>query len=85
MCAAWAEYWRLIGRGQLDGAQVPQDVHAASLTAAAMDDDPAAFIELPDVFGDLGHDERFRSAFVAIRATVADQGMGPALDRVLSR
>ena len=37
MVAAWAEYWALIGRGDIVAPEVPDDVLAADMTAAAGD------------------------------------------------
>ena len=45
MVAAWAEYWALIGRGEIVPPEVPDDVHAAEMTAAALDPRPEAFVE----------------------------------------
>ena len=85
MCAAWAEYWRLIGTGTICGEDVPIDVNAAALTDAALDANPAAFIEQVDLFGDLGNDSRFRSDFVRARESFAEQGVHATLDALLRR
>jgi mannitol 2-dehydrogenase len=85
MCAAWAEYWGLIGRGGIRDEDVPPDVHAEGLRATAMAEDPAAFIEQVHLFGDLGQDERFRQAFLAARTAIVDHGLRPALIELLSR
>ncbi len=70
MCAAWAEYWRLIGIGELSGAHVPEDVKADQMTAAALEPDPAAFIGQRALFGQVAEDERFRTAFLQASALV---------------
>lgn len=85
MVAAWAEYWALIGRGRISGTEVPPDVHAADLRAAALDARPEAFLELTDLFGDLGGDERFLEPYRRLRAVVAQDGVHALIDRVLGR
>jgi len=84
MCAAWAEYWVLIGRGEITGREVPEDVHAPQLVAAALDDDPAAFIEQRSLFGDLADDPRFREPYLEARRSL-ERGMHSALDALLGR
>ncbi|WP_299444173.1 mannitol dehydrogenase family protein [uncultured Phycicoccus sp.] len=83
MVAAWAEYWALIGRGGLGPGEVPPDVHAEALAAAATAEDPAAFIGLEGIFGDLGGDPRFRAEFLRARSAIAEDGIHSALDRAL--
>jgi mannitol 2-dehydrogenase len=85
MCAAWAEYWALIGRGQISGSEVPQDVHASALAAAALDDDQAAFIEQRTLWGDLADDTRFREAFLEARRSLEERGVHETLDALLGR
>ncbi len=85
MVAAWAEYWALIGNGGLGPGEVPDDVHAAALTAAALDPRPEAFVELEALFGDLGSDERFVEAFVRLRAVLAAGDVHGLVDHVLAR
>jgi mannitol 2-dehydrogenase len=85
MCAAWAEYWRLIGAGEIAGSEVPDDVKAEAMTTAACAPDPAAFIAQRDLFGEVADDERFRSAFLEIRTSLAEQGVHPTLDALLGR
>lgn len=75
MVAAWAEYWRLIGVGELREEEIPDEVHAADMTSAAIDPSPTAFIELSDIFGDLSHNERFRRQFVTAREALVRQGI----------
>ncbi|WP_307812400.1 mannitol dehydrogenase family protein [Phycicoccus sp. CSK15P-2] len=81
MVAAWAEYWAAIERGDISGSEVPPDIHADALRAAAAGDDPAAFIGIDAVFGDLGADETFRSAFLEARSAITEHGVHGALDR----
>jgi len=83
MVAAWAEYWAAIGRGELLAPQVPDDVHAAELTAAALDPRPAAFVELDVLFGDLGADQTFLAEYLAQRASLVEHGVHATLDRLL--
>jgi mannitol 2-dehydrogenase len=83
MCAAWAHYWALIGRGEIAGAQVPDDVHADALAAAALDASPTAFIEQRSLFGDVADDERFRGAYAEARASIAERGVHATLDALL--
>ena len=83
MCAAWAEYWRLIGTGEIGGSEVPQDVKAESMASAALADDPLAFAEQRDLFGDVAGDERFRTAFLDARSALRDKGVHATLDDVL--
>ncbi len=40
MVAAWAHYWALIAAGEIVPPEVPDDVHAAEMTAAAADPQP---------------------------------------------
>ncbi|MGW5238377.1 mannitol dehydrogenase family protein [Monashia sp. NPDC004114] len=85
MCAAWAEYWALIGRGEISGREVPEDVYSTTLAASALDDDPAAFIELRSLWGDLADDSRFRAAFLETRDWLAERGVHGTLDALLGR
>lgn len=83
MVAAWAEYWALIARGGLPESEVPPEVHAQALRDAASDDDPAAFLGIEAVFGDLADDERFREEFLRMRSALAAEGVPATLDEVL--
>lgn len=85
MVAAWAEYWALIGRGGLGPSEVPDDVHAEALTAAALDPRPEAFVELEALFGDLAQDERFLEPYQRLRALLAERGVHGLVDEVLAR
>ena len=84
LVAAWAEYWALIGRGVISGDQVPPDVSADAMTAAALDPSPTAFVEIEALFGDLGRDESFRRQFLAARTSLAERGVHATLDDVLA-
>jgi mannitol 2-dehydrogenase len=83
MCAAWAEYWRLIGTGEIPGDEVPDDVKADAMRAAALDEDPAAFIEQRDLFGEVADDERFRSAYLEARRSFRERGVHATVDALL--
>ena len=83
MVAAWAEYWALIGRGEITGASVPDDVHAGEMTAAALDPRPTAFVEIDALFGDLPEREGFVEEYLSTRRSLAAHGVHPTLDRLL--
>ncbi|KRE63353.1 mannitol dehydrogenase family protein [Nostocoides sp. Soil756] len=83
MMAAWAEYWALVARGELPPAEVPPDVHAEAMTRAAAGPDPAAFLGLTRIVGDLGQDARFRDEFLRQRSAIAEHGVHGAIDRAL--
>ncbi len=83
MVAAWAEYWALIARGGLPDAEVPPDVHADTLRAAASADDPAAFVGVEAIFGDLGADPTFRAEFLRARSALAAEGVAATLGDLL--
>jgi mannitol 2-dehydrogenase len=87
MVAAWAQFWDAIGRGQAYPAGVPDDVHAPEMiaTALAQATNPTAFIEMTDLFGDLGDDPRFRRDFLAAREGLARDGVHKELTRLLAR
>ena len=84
MCAAWAEYWRLIGTGEIPAGEVPDDVKADAMRAAALDEDPAAFIEQRDLFGEVADDERFRSAYLDARRSLRERGVHATVDSLLA-
>ncbi len=84
MVAAWAEYWALIGRGEIVPPEVPEDVYAAEMTTAAGDPRPEAFVEIEVLFGDLGKDETFLAEYLAQRAALAARGVHATLDDLLS-
>lgn len=83
MVAAWAEYWAALERGELPADAVPPDVHADAMRTAAVDPDPAAFLGLDRIFGDLGRDERLRDEVLRARASIVEHGVHGALDRAL--
>ena len=77
MVAAWAEYWALIGRGEIVPPEVPDDVHAAEMTAAAADPRPEAFVEIGVLFGDLADDDTFLQEYLACAALARRAGRAP--------
>ncbi len=81
MVAAWAAYWELIGRGELPDSQVPEDVLAETMIAAALaeEQNPTAFIEIGALFSDLADDEVFRRSYLQARATLKDRGVRATL------
>lgn len=83
MCAAWAEYWALIGRGEIAGREVPQDAHAHELMVSALDESSSAFVEQRYVFGDLAENTRFREPYLDARRSLVDHGMHATLDTLL--
>ncbi|HET9022920.1 MAG TPA: mannitol dehydrogenase family protein [Ornithinibacter sp.] len=83
MVAAWAEYWALIGRGGLPADRVPDDVHTAEMTAAALDPSPTAFVEIDALFGDLARTEPFVTAFLAARRSLVENGVHGTLGALL--
>jgi mannitol 2-dehydrogenase len=83
MVAAWAEYWALIGRGEVVPPEVPDDVHAAEMTAAAGDPRPEAFVEIDVLFGDLAGDDTFLQEYLAARRSLVERGVHPTLDDLL--
>ncbi len=85
MCVAWAEFWARVGRGQITGDDVPMDVHGPTLAAAALDPRPGAFVDVSDLFGGLGHDDRFRAEFESARQEVSDRGLRAVLDDLVLR
>ena len=84
MVAAWAEYWALIGRGEIVPPEVPDDVFAAGLTAAAGDPHPGAFIQIEALFGQLGTEGTFVAEYVTQRASLRARGVHPTLDDLLT-
>lgn len=71
--AAWSRYLE----SHLDGdvEQVADRRREELLAAVAREgEEPGAFLDLRDVFGDLGQDERLRAAYLALRAELAARG-----------
>ncbi|GHF36486.1 mannitol 2-dehydrogenase [Deinococcus metalli] len=68
--ASWSAYIALPGRPEL------VDPRAAELTDLAQRDqhEPGAFLDYPEIFGELARDERFRAAYLAARATLQANG-----------
>ena len=85
MVAAWAEYWALIGRREIVPPEVPDDVAAAQMTAAACDPRPEAFLEQVSLFGDLAEQPTFVQAYLSVRRSLAAHGVHATLDRLLGR
>ncbi|MFC4454518.1 mannitol dehydrogenase family protein [Deinococcus sonorensis] len=79
--ASWAAYVAAVGRGEQPALVDPR---AEALLAAAAQDQqtPGAFLNLPDVFGELGQDGRFRAAYLQARASLAALGPLGALRAV---
>ena len=84
MVAAWAHYWALIGRGEIVAPEVPDDVHAAEMTAAASDPRPEAFVEIRVLFGDLDEDETFRTEYLSARSSLVERGVASTLKDLLA-
>ena len=84
MVAAWAHYWALIGRGEITPPEVPDDVHAAEMTAAALDPDPEAFVRIALLFGDLAERRTFVDAYLAARRSLVERGVHATLDDLLA-
>jgi mannitol 2-dehydrogenase len=85
MVAAWAEYWALVGRGAITPSQVPDDVSAAAMTAAAGAPRPEAFLDLGSLFGDLRREPTFVQDYLSARRSLAAHGVHATLDRLLDR
>jgi mannitol 2-dehydrogenase len=86
MVAAWAQYWVLIGRGELPASEIPDDVHADEMTAAALaqDENPASFIEMANLFGALASNEVFRDAFLRQRESLLVNGVHRTIQALLA-
>ncbi|GAA4399512.1 mannitol dehydrogenase family protein [Fodinibacter luteus] len=84
MVAAWAQYWALIGRGEITPPEVPDDVHTAAMTTAALDPDPEAFVRIALLFGDLAERRTFVDAYLAARRSLVERGVHPTLDDLLA-
>ncbi len=84
MVAAWAHYWALIAAGEIVPPEVPDDVHAAEMTAAAADPSPEAFVRIGVLFGDLAGDDTFLQEYLAWRRSLVERGVHPTLDDLLA-
>ena len=86
MVAAWAQYWELIGKGGLPASEIPEDVFADQLTKAALlqEQNPNSFLELTEIFGDLGENPRFVEAFQAARESIIRNGIHATVDALLA-
>ncbi|MFL6153964.1 MAG: mannitol dehydrogenase family protein [Ornithinibacter sp.] len=84
MVAAWAHYWALIGSGEIAPPEVPDDVHASELTAAAADPSPEAFVRNTVLFGDLADDDTFLQEYLTWRRSLVERGVHPTLDDLLA-
>ena len=73
--AAWSCYLR-------SAPQPVADVRAAQLLVAARQEatQPGAFLDLAEVFGDLGQDDRFRAAYLVAQANLQLRGPLGALE-----
>lgn len=83
MVAAWAEYWALIGRGEIVPPEVPDDVQATEMAAAAGDPRPEAFVEMEVLFGDLAGRETFVHEYLSARRSLVERGVHATLDDLL--
>jgi mannitol 2-dehydrogenase len=86
MVAAWAQYWVLIGRGELPASEIPDDVHADEMTRAALaqDENPTSFIEMANLFGALASNEVFRDAFLRQRESLLVNGVHRTIEALLT-
>ncbi len=84
MVAAWAHYWALIAEGEIVPPEVPDDVHAAEMTAAAADPSPEAFVRIGVLFGDLADDDTFLQEYLTSRRSLVERGVHPTLDDLLA-
>ncbi|THF71678.1 mannitol dehydrogenase family protein [Deinococcus sp. Arct2-2] len=81
--AAWSVYIEAARAGRFPLV----DPRAERLTAAALRESqqPGAFLELEDIFGDLAHSERFRAAYLAGRECVQRLGALGALEELATK
>jgi mannitol 2-dehydrogenase len=82
--AAWSMYVEAAHEGRFPSLVDPR---AARLTAAALRErqQPGAFLELEDIFGDLAHDGRFRAAYLAGRESLQRLGALGALQELAAK
>jgi mannitol 2-dehydrogenase len=83
--AAWSRY--LEGADERGRAVTPVDDRADLIVAAAKREatEPGAFLRLADIFGDLGGNARFVSAFLAARHQLIEHGAQAAVARLTER
>ncbi len=83
--ASWSLYAAEAGAGgrfpALPDARAEQLSGAARLEATQ----PGTFLDLPEIFGDLGQNERFRAAYLAAQETVRVQGPLGAVQSLLGQ
>ena len=81
--------WSLYAAEAVPGGRFPvlPDARAALLSAAASREDthPGAFLDLGEVFGELGQNERFRAAYLAARDSIRLQGPLGAVQSLLGQ
>jgi mannitol 2-dehydrogenase len=85
MVAAWALVWERIATGDAPAMGVPDDVNADALLEAARrsTDDPAAFIKIDRLFGDLANDARFATVYATAREELLKVGVTGAVSAAL--
>ena len=81
-----ASWMRFLSGKDEDGAEIPiQDPQADRLTAVTKKTrDPKALLELTDIFGDLGKDERFVKELELLVNMLYDKGAKETLKFVMS-
>ena len=78
--ASWARYARGVDE---DGEEIEiVDRRADRLRELARDDDPLAFIRNRELFGDLGDDERFASAYRSALESLREHEARSTLERL---
>ena len=71
--ASWAAYVEAVEQGRFAALQDPRA--AQLLEAVAREAErPGAFLDLPDIFGELGRDARFRAAYLTAREALSRHG-----------
>ncbi len=78
--ASWARY--CAGNDENGRPLTQVDVRAEELRLAARSSEPAAFLALHEIFGELAEDQRFASAFASLLATIRAHGAEPLLRRL---
>lgn len=86
MVAAWAGMWEAIAAGAPPECGVPNDVSSEAMMAAAAGSaaDPASFLGLRHLFGDLGDDPSFRAEYLRARSRLAAVGVAAAVEESLA-